>query len=262
MDFGISGKKAVVLASSRGLGAGIAEALAKEGAHVLLCGRTPDRLQANCKAINETTPGKADFVVADLSDGNFVETLLAAAEEKLGGIDILVNNCGGPTPGGVAEMSPEKLTAFFNSMVLPVITLTNRVVPKMKEKGWGRILTVASGGVVEPIPNLALSNTLRSALVGWNKTLSTEVAASGITANMLLPGRIHTDRIDELDDANATRSGKSLEEVRKASLASIPAGRLGRVEEFASVAAFLCSKQASYVTGGMIRCDGGATRTV
>ncbi len=262
MDFGIADKKAVVLASSRGLGAGIAEALAKEGAHVLLCGRTEDRLQTNCKVINETTPGKADFVVADIASENFVEDLLSAIEEKLGGVDILVNNSGGPTPGTVAEMSPERLDKFFRSMVSPIITLTNALVPQMKEKGWGRIVTVASGGVVEPIPNLALSNTLRSALVGWNKTLSSEVASSGITANMLLPGRIHTDRIDELDHANAERSGRSLAEVRKATLSTIPAGRLGRVEEFASVAAFLCSRQASYLTGSLIRCDGGATHAI
>ncbi|WP_174801751.1 SDR family oxidoreductase [Martelella limonii] len=262
MDLGIADKKAVILASSRGLGAGIAEALAKEGAHVLLCGRTEDRLAQNCRVINETTPGKADYVIADLADENVVETLLAAIDEKLGGVDILVNNSGGPTPGGVADMTPEKLDRFFNSMVAPIIALTSRLVPRMKEKGWGRILTVASGGVQEPIANLALSNTLRSALVGWNKTLATEVASSGITANLLLPGRIHTDRIDELDHANAERSGKSLSEVRAQSLGSIPAGRLGRVEEFAAVAAFLCSQPASYVTGSLIRCDGGATKSV
>nr|WP_272210692.1 SDR family oxidoreductase [Marinicella sp. W31]MDC2876597.1 SDR family oxidoreductase [Marinicella sp. W31] len=252
----------MVLASSRGLGAGIAEALAKEGAHVLLCGRTEDRLAANCKVINDTTPGKADFAVADIAAENFVEDLLSAINEKLGGVDILVNNSGGPTPGTVADMSPEKLSRFFQSMVSPIITLTNALIPQMQKKGWGRIVTVASGGVIEPIPNLAFSNTLRSALVGWNKTLSNEVAASGITADLLLPGRIHTDRIDELDHANAERSGQSLTDVRKASLATIPAGRLGRVEEFASVAAFLCSRQASYLTGSLIRCDGGATRAI
>lgn len=262
MDLGIADKKAVLLASSRGLGAGIAEALAREGVHVLLCGRTEDRLAQNCKVINETTPGKADYVIADLSDADFVNSLMAAIMQKLGSVDILINNSGGPTPGSVADMTPERLDGFFNSMVAPIIALTNRIIPQMKEKGWGRIVTVASGGVQEPIPNLALSNTLRSALVGWNKTLSSEVAAYGITANLLLPGRIHTDRIDELDHANAERSGKSLAEVRKASLATIPAGRLGRVEEFAAVAAFLCSKQASYLTGSQIRCDGGATRSI
>lgn len=262
MDLGISGKRALVLASSRGLGLGIAKALAAEGAKVLLVGRSGDRLAENCKAINAEGKGKADWVWGDLSDLNFVEAMTAAVKEKLGGIDILVNNTGGPTPGTSEEMTADKLDTFFQSMVLRVITLTNALLPQMKEQGWGRILTVASSGVFEPIPNLALSNTLRAALVGWNKTLAVEVAGYGITANMLLPGRIHTDRIDELDGANAKRTGKSLEEIRSASVKSIPAGRLGKVEEFAAAGAFLCSAPASYVTGTMLRVDGGASRSI
>ena len=262
MDLGISGKRALVLASSRGLGLGIARALADEGVHVLLCGRSADKLKANADAINAAGRGKADWVEADLSDANFVDTILAAVHHKLGGIDILVNNTGGPTPGTAEEMTAEKLYNFFQSMVVRVITLTNALLPLMQTQGFGRILTVASSGVFEPIPNLALSNTLRSALVGWNKTLSTEVASYGVTANMLLPGRIHTDRIDELDAANATKAGKSMDEVRAASLKSIPAGRLGKVEEFAAAAAFLCSVPASYVTGTMLRVDGGAAKSI
>lgn len=262
MDFGISGKRALVLASSRGLGLGIAKALSDEGVHVLLCGRSADKLKANADAINAAGRGKADWVEADLSDANFVDTMLAAVHHKLGGIDILVNNTGGPTPGTAEEMTAEKLYNFFQSMVVRVITLTNALLPLMQTQGFGRILTVASSGVFEPIPNLALSNTLRSALVGWNKTLSTEVASYGVTANMLLPGRIHTDRIDELDAANATKAGKSMDEVRAASLKSIPAGRLGKVEEFAAAAAFLCSVPASYVTGTTLRVDGGAAKSI
>jgi 3-oxoacyl-[acyl-carrier protein] reductase len=261
MDLGLGGKRALVLASSRGLGLGIATALAQEGANVLLVGRSGDRLSENCKTINAKGKGTADWVSADLSDENFVETIKSAVQEKLGGIDILVNNTGGPTPGTTEDMAPEKLETFFQSMVVPVITLTNAFLPQMKQQGWGRILTVASSGVFEPIPNLALSNTLRGALVGWNKTLATEVAGSGITANMLLPGRIHTDRIEELDSANAARSGKSIEEIRAASVKSIPAGRLGKVEEFAAAGAFLCSEPASYITGTMLRVDGGASKS-
>lgn len=262
MDLGISGKRALVLASSRGLGLGIAKALADEGAHVLLCGRSADKLKANAEAINAAGRGKADWVEADLSDANFVDTMLAAVHHKLGGIDILVNNTGGPTPGTAEEMTAEKLYNFFQSMVVRVITLTNALLPLMQTQGFGRILTVASSGVFEPIPNLALSNTLRSALVGWNKTLATEVASYGVTANMLLPGRIHTDRIDELDAANAKKAGKTVDEVRAASVKSIPAGRLGKVEEFAAAAAFLCSVPASYVTGTMMRVDGGAAKSI
>jgi len=262
MDLGISGKRALVLASSRGLGLGIATALAREGANVLLVGRSGDKLAENCKAINAEGKGKADWVWGDLSDENFVEAMVAAVKEKLDGIDILVNNTGGPTPGVATEMTVDKLSTFFETMVLKVITLTNTLLPQMKEQGWGRILTVASSGVFEPIPNLALSNTLRSALVGWNKTLSTEVANSGVTVNMLLPGRIHTDRIDELDGANAKRQGKTVEEIRAASLKTIPAGRLGKVEEFAAAGAFLCSEPASYITGSMLRVDGGAAKSI
>ncbi|MDR6815221.1 3-oxoacyl-[acyl-carrier protein] reductase [Neorhizobium sp. 2083] len=267
MDLGLTGKRALVLASSRGLGLGIAKALASEGAHVLLVGRSGDRLTENCKAINaedqvKANGGKADWVWGDLSDENFVEAMKAAVKEKLGGIDILVNNTGGPTPGTAEEMTADKLDTFFQSMVLRVITLTNAFLPQMKEQGFGRILTCASSGVFEPIANLALSNTLRSALVGWNKTIATEVAGFGITANMLLPGRIHTDRIDELDGANAKRTGKSVEDIRAASLKTIPAGRLGKVEEFAAAGAFLCSVPASYVTGTMLRVDGGASRSI
>ncbi|WP_440409842.1 SDR family oxidoreductase [Neorhizobium petrolearium] len=262
MDLGLTGKRALVLASSRGLGLGIAKALAAEGANVLLVGRSGDRLAENCKAINAEGKGKAEWVWGDIADDNFVAAMVNAVKEKLGGIDILVNNTGGPTPGTTEDMTADKLDTFFQSMVLRVITLTNALLPQMKEQGFGRILTVASSGVVEPIANLALSNTLRSALVGWNKTLATEVANFGITANMLLPGRIHTDRIDELDSANAKRTGKSLEDVRAASLKTIPAGRLGKVEEFAAAGAFLCSVPASYVTGTTLRVDGGASRSI
>lgn len=262
MDLGITGKRALVLASSRGLGLGIAKALAAEGANVLLVGRSGDKLAENCKEINAAGKGKADWVWGDLSDDNFIENMVNAVKEKLGGIDILVNNTGGPTPGTTEDMTVEKLDTFFQSMVLRVITLTNALLPQMKEQGFGRILTVASSGVFEPIANLALSNTLRGALVGWNKTLAAEVASFGITCNMLLPGRIHTDRIDELDGAASKRTGKSVDEIRTASLKTIPAGRLGKVEEFAAAGAFLCSVPASYVTGTMLRVDGGASRSI
>jgi 3-oxoacyl-[acyl-carrier protein] reductase len=188
--------------------------------------------------------------------------MLAAVHHKLGGIDILVNNTGGPTPGTVEEMTAEKLYNFFQSMVVRVITLTNALLPLMQTQGFGRIVTVASSGVFEPIPNLALSNTLRGSLVGWSKTLATEVASYGVTANMLLPGRIHTDRTDEIDGANAKKVGKTVDELRAGLLKSIPAARLGRVEEFAAAAAFLCSVPASYVTGTMTRVDGGAAKSI
>lgn len=262
MDLGITGKRALVLASSRGLGKGIAVALAREGADVLLCGRTAQTLSENCAAINAEGRGRADWVQADLEDEAFVEIAAKAAEDRFGGIDILVNNSGGPKPGSTQDMGADVLLTYFQSMVLRQITLANRLIAGMKARGWGRILTVASSGVIEPIPGLALSNTLRPALAGWSKTLAAEVARYGVTSNLLLPGSILTDRLTSLDAMAAKRSGRAVEAVRADAEAAIPAGRYGTVEEFAATAAFLCSQPASYITGSLIRCDGGAARSV
>ena len=261
MDLGISGKRALVMSSSRGLGLGIAEALADEGVHVLLTGRSEDRLRAAAEAI-VARGGKADWVGADLARADSVEVLAEAAESKLGGVDILICNTGGPPPGRMVEADLSVLAKNFDTMVLRVMQLAARIVPGMRAAGWGRILTVGSSGVVQPIPTLALSNTLRSALVGWSKSLATDLASEGITVNMLIPGRIHTDRVDELDAANAKKAGRTVDEIATASRATIPAARYGRVEEFAKVAAFLCSAPASYVTGSLVRCDGGLIRSV
>lgn len=223
MDLGITGKRALVLAASRGLGKAIAAALAREGADVLVCGRSAEALAASCAAINAEGRGRADWIAADLEDEGFVATVAAAAEARLGGVDILVNNSGGPKPGSTEDMGEDVLLAYFQSMVLRQIALANRLLPGMKARGWGRILTVASCGVIEPIPGLALSNTLRPALAGWSKTLAAEVAQYGITSNLLLPGSIRTDRLESLDRAAAERSGRTVEAVRAASEAAIPA---------------------------------------
>lgn len=262
MDYGLTKKSALVLASSRGLGLGIAQALAGEGANVLLCGRSEDKLAASTAAINAKGPGKANFTTVDLTDPESAKTLFDTATEKLGGVDILVNNTGGPPPGSVTAPESGVWRAQFDTMVLRVFEITNLCLPAMREAGWGRVITVGSSGVVQPIPNLGMSNALRSALVGWSKTLSSEVAGDGITVNMVIPGRIHTERVDELDAAASKRTGKSVEDVATASRATIPAGRYGKVEEFAAVVAFLASEGASYVTGSVIRCDGGAIRSV
>ncbi|MEI4472976.1 SDR family oxidoreductase [Frigidibacter sp. MR17.24] len=262
MDLQLTGRRALVLASSRGLGLGVATALVAEGAHVLLTGRDADRLAAAAADLTARGPGRADWTACDLGAEGAVETLVAAVADKLGGIDILVNNSGGPAPGPVHASQPESWRKGFESMIAPIVALTHALVPQMRAQGWGRVLTLASSGVAQPIPNLGISNSLRAALQGWSKTLATEVAADGVTANLLLPGRIHTDRVDELDAAAAARTGKTPAEVATASRATIPAGRYGRVEEFAAVAAFLCSGPASYVTGTSVRCDGGMIRGV
>lgn len=262
MDLGISGKRALVLASSQGLGLGIASKLCAEGAEVMLCGRVEEKLAAAVQILNEAGPGNAHFTVADLTDPSAATKLYSAAKTVMGGVDILVNNTGGPPPGTVAAPDTELWRAQIDTMLIRVIEITNLCVEDMKASAWGRVLTVASSGVVQPIPNLAMSNTIRSALVGWSKSLSNEVAAQGITVNMLLPGRIRTARLDQLDAAQAKRTGKSVEEVSAAEQATIPAGRYGTVEDFGNVGAFLCSDAASYMTGGLIRCDGGSIRGV
>lgn len=262
MNLGIEGKRALVLASSQGLGLGIATKLCEEGAHVLLCGRVEEKLRAAADQLTETGPGKASYVVADLSDRDAADTLYAAAQGQLGGVDILVNNTGGPPPGTVDTPDSDQWRVQIDTMLLRVIEISNLCLADMKQSGWGRILTVASSGVVQPIPNLAMSNTIRSSLVGWSKSLSNEVAINGITVNMLLPGRIRTERLNQLDAADAERTGRSVEEVSAAGQASIPAGRYGTVEDFGNVGAFLCSEAASYMTGGLIRCDGGAIKGV
>ena len=262
MDLGLSGKRALVLASSQGLGLGIATKLCEEGAHVLISGRVEEKLATVAAGLTAAGPGKADYTVVDLSDRDAAEGLYAAAKEKLGGVDILVNNTGGPPPGTVDTPDTGLWRSQIDTMLIRIIEITNLCITDMKEAGWGRVLTVASSGVVQPIANLAMSNTIRSSLVGWSKSLSNEVAASGITVNMLLPGRIRTERLKQLDAANAERLGKSVEEVSASEQAGIPAGRYGTVEEFGSVGAFLVSEPAQYMTGGLIRCDGGSIRSV
>lgn len=262
MDLGLSNKRALVLASSGGLGLGVATALCAEGASVLLSGRSTDKLEEAAESLTARGPGKAYFVTCDLTAADAASQLYAAAQDKLGGVDILVNNTGGPPPGRVEQQDAAVWGQQFDTMVLRLIEITNLCLPGMREAGWGRVLTLASSGVVQPIPNLSISNTIRSALVGWSKSLSNEVAGDGITVNILAPGRIHTARTDQLDAAAAKRLDKSVDEVRAASAATIPAGRYGRVEEFAAVAAFLLSDPASYVTGSVVRCDGGSIRSV
>jgi len=262
MNLGLKDKRALVLASSGGLGLGIATALCAEGARVMISGRSADRLEKAAGALTAAGPGSADFEVVDLTGADAASRLHGAALHRLGGVDILVNNTGGPPPGGVEAQDMDTWRSQFDTMVVRLIEMTNLCLPGMRENGWGRVLTVASSGVLQPIPNLSVSNTIRSALVGWNKSLSNEIAAEGITVNILAPGRILTARTEDLDSRAAERLGKSVEEVRAASCATIPAGRYGTVEEFAAVAAFLVSVPASYVTGGVVRCDGGSIRSV
>ena len=262
MDLGLDGKRALVMGGSRGIGRGIAAALAGEGTRVAIVSRDQATLDRTAAEIAAETGGEVLAVAADLADRTALAAGFAAIEARLGGVDILVNNSGGPPPSGVVGVDPELWRRQFEMMVLNIIGLTDLALPGMRDRGWGRVLTVASSSVIQPIPAIGISNTLRSALVGWSKTLAGEVGRFGITVNMLLPGRIATQRIVQLDAVAATAQGKTTEEIAERSAADIPVGRYGTIEEFGAVAAFLASPRASYITGSMIRIDGGATRSV
>jgi 3-oxoacyl-[acyl-carrier protein] reductase len=262
MDLGLVGKRALVMGGSRGIGRGIAASLAAEGAAVAILSRDQAALDATAAEIAAETGATLLPIAADLADRAALAHGFAAVESGLGGVDILVNNSGGPPPSGVSNIDPELWRRQFEMMVLNLIGLTDLALPAMRERGWGRILTVASSAVIQPIPAIGVSNTLRSALVGWSKTLAGEVGRFGITVNMLLPGRIATRRVAQIDAAQAAASGRTEAEVARRSAAEIPVGRYGTIEEFGAVAAFLASPKAAYVTGSLIRIDGGAIRSV
>jgi 3-oxoacyl-[acyl-carrier protein] reductase len=241
MDLQLTGKTALVLAASGGLGAAIATALAREGVKVAITGTNQDKLDATAACIR-AEGGTVFPLIWDLNESSIIETRIHEVEAALGSIDILINNTGGPPPTPAAGQKPDIWRKHFESMVLSVISITDLVLPGMRQRGFGRIITSTSMGVVAPIPNLGISNTLRASLVGWSKTLAREVARDGVTVNVLAPGRIDTDRVRSIDAGAAARDG--------------------RPEEFADVAVFLASPRASYITGSTLRVDGGVIASI
>ena len=261
MDLGITGRTALVLGASGGLGSAIAVRLAEEGANVAAAGRSADKLADTVERI-EAAGVNALSLTWDLGDLDSVDTHVTAIENTLGPVDILVNNTGGPPPTPAVGQDVTTWRTSFEQMILPVIVITDRVLPGMRERGWGRILTSTSGGALSPIPNLAISNTLRASLHTWSKTLSDEVGRDGVTSNIIVPGRIQTARTQFLDERMAEREGRCADDVTADSSATMAIGRYGRADEYADVAVFLCSERASYVTGSVIRVDGGQIKSV
>ncbi|WP_017597251.1 SDR family oxidoreductase [Nocardiopsis lucentensis] len=261
MDLGIAGKVALVTAASSGLGRAMAVALAAGGVDVAVTGRDPERLEATVTACAELGV-RATGTVWDLSDHGRAGEVAARTAEELGPVDILVNNTGGPPPTPALGQDTRLWQEQYAAMVLPVIALTDTVVGGMRERRWGRIITSTSSGAVAPIPNLGVSNTLRSSLHAWSKTVARELAPFGVTANVIVPGKVATARTDALDRARAEREGRPLAEVEADSRAAIPAGRYGDPEEYGAVAAFLASERAAYVTGSTVRVDGGLIPTL
>ncbi|HEY5263534.1 MAG TPA: SDR family oxidoreductase [Steroidobacteraceae bacterium] len=269
MDLALQNRHALVTGASRGIGRAIAVALAAEGANVVAVARNRERLNelAALTSVEQTAgdgdsghPGRGTITAhaCDLADASAIDALGSALSQ----VDILVINTGGPPPGAAADTPDAVWSQQFEAMFMSAVRLTRLALPGMRQRGFGRILAVVSSGVIPPIPNLGVSNALRAAVVGWAKTLAGEVAAAGITVNCIAPGRIATDRVAELDQGRAKREGIAIDEVEKQSRAVIPAGRYGEAEEFASVVAFLASPRASYMTGGVIRVDGGMIRSV
>ncbi len=248
MDLGIEGKVALVMAASRGIGKATAQSLAREGARVAISSRSAERVEEAAAEIGEGTVA----LVADTGDLDGLATLPERVAEALGPVEILVLNTGGPPPGGALEHDLATWESAYRSLVLAPKVLVDAVVPGMRKRGWGRIVNVGSSSTREPIPNLNLSNAHRMAAVGFLKTLASEVAGDGITVNTVATGRIATERLAEL--------GGSLEAAEAAARDQIPAGRLGRPEEYGDLVAFLCSQRAAYLTGTVIPLDGGLLR--
>jgi 3-oxoacyl-[acyl-carrier protein] reductase len=247
VDLGLDGRVALVTGASRGMGLGIARALAAEGARVAISSRSRERVEQTAAQIG------AHAYVHDSDDLDGAVRLVDAVEREVGALDVLVTNTGGPPGGDPLEFGREQWERAYRALVLAPMALIERAVPGMRERGFGRILNIASVGVLEPVPALILSNAHRSATLAVFKTLARRLAGEGVTLNSLLPGRVATERVAELHG--------SLEAAEAAAREEVPAGRLGSVEEVAAAGAFLCSAPASYITGVALRLDGGLTQS-
>jgi 3-oxoacyl-[acyl-carrier protein] reductase len=262
MDLDLTGKVALVTAASKGLGRATATQLAAEGARVMISSRGEEQLARTAAEIAESTGAQVEHYAADVSDASGLDRLVGETEQRLGGIDVLVNNAGGPRPGGFDALDDAAWQEAFELNLMSTVRLIRGVLPHMRERGWGRIVTIASSSIKQPIENLLLSNTYRVAILGLAKSLAIEFAPDGVLINTVGPGRIATDRVAGMDATRAEKAGISVEEVRRQTEKAIPVGRYGTAEEFGKVAAFLVSGANTYLTGQHFLVDGGMVKAI
>ena len=260
MDLGLRDKVAMVGGASKGLGYAVARALAGEGARVSIASRDREAIQRAADTITRETGSPAIATAVDLSKGDAITAWHAATTNAFGGVDLLFANTGGPPAGTALGFDGAAWQAAFELLLLSVLRSVRLVVPGMRARGGGAILVGTSSTVKEPVPNLALSNVMRSGVTSLVKTLSLELAADKIRINTLVPGRIATDRLRQLDEINASKAGIALDEQQKRGATAIPLGRYGAPEEFGRMGAFLLSDAASYISGAVVQVDGGLIR--
>lgn len=257
MDLGIKDKVALITASSKGIGKSVAESLAAEGCKIAICSRIKEELISSTAEIKKKYGGDPFWVVCDLNKQKDIENAYASVERQFGKIDILVNNCGGPAAGNFRDLTDINWQEAFEQVLLSAVRFSNLIIPSMIIQEWGRVINITSLTVKQPVDNLMLSNSLRSGVIGYAKSLSNEIAKFNITVNNVAPGYTLTNRIYDLAVHNSKKLGKSHEEILVDMAKEIPMNRLASPEEIASAVTFLASKQASYITGNTIHVDGG-----
>jgi 3-oxoacyl-[acyl-carrier protein] reductase len=262
MDLGLESKVAMVAGASRGLGFAVARALAREGALVSMSSRDADAISAAAQRIQKETGGTVLAVAADVQSAKDIALWHQATLDRFEGIDLLFTNSGGPPPGASLSFDDAAWERAFELLLLSAVRMIRLAVPSMAMRGGGAIVLPTSGSVKEPIANLALSNVIRGSVSALAKTLAIELAPKKIRVNQLIPGRIATDRLRELDEANSKRLGIPIEEVQQRAAASIPLSRYGEPDDFAHAAVFLLSQAAGYITGATLQVDGGMLRGV
>ncbi len=262
MNLGLRGKVALVAAASRGLGRAVADELAAEGTHSILCARERGPLEQAAVEIAGATGVPVLAEPADVADPAAVDQLVAHGIDRFGRVDVLVTNAGGPPAGPFESLTPTMWEAATRLTLGSVVSLTRAVLPGMKSRRWGRIINITSISVKQPVDALMLSNSLRAAVTGFARTLATEVAPFGVTVNNALPGYTRTERVEQLARASEARGGPSADAMRRSWEAQIPMGRLGEAHEFAALVAFLASERASYITGASVAVDGGWIRSL